>query len=128
MDLTRSSPLSGHLDPGDSVGDHFEGRGSVRRWEVDDAEVEASGCELLRLPGESLRVGRVQMEVGRRHDLARIATERGAVLGDDTLQPDVLRRRTADVVPVLGHPGDRAEGALLTAAADADRRVRPLDG
>src|ERR1700733_4729859 len=37
-----------------------------------------------------------------------------------------LRRGAADAVPVLGVAGSGAQGALLTAAADADRRMRSL--
>ena len=70
----------------------------------------------------------VEAQVGRRHDLARVATERRAVLGEHALQARVLRHRAPDEVPVLGDSGRRAQRALLAAPADADRWVRSLDG
>ena len=79
-------------------------------------------------PATAFGSSAVEAQVGRRHDLARVATERGAVLGEHALQARVLRHRPADVVPVLGDAGDRAQRALLAAATDADRRVRTLHG
>ena len=68
----------------------------------------------------------LQPDVRGQHDLFRVAADVGAVGGQHVALAGELLRRAADEVPVLGVLGRDAQGALLAAAADADRRVRAL--
>ena len=62
------------------------------------------------------------------HDLRRVPSDLGA-MGVEHLSFLVQDLdAAAGEVPVLGPAGDGTEGALLSAAADAQRRVRALDG
>ena len=60
-------------------------------------------------------------------DLLRVAAEVLAVLVQDVALAGELLGRAPQEVPVLGKPGGSAERPLLTATADADRRVGALD-
>ena len=95
------------------------------RWEVDDGQSCTDLCQCgglaggrLGIPGES--------DVTGEEDLRRVAAEVLAVLMQDVAFAGELFRRATDEVPVLGEPGGRAQRPLLTAPADADRRMGAL--
>src|SRR5262245_34848163 len=61
-------------------------------------------------------------------DGCRIAPDCGAVFVEDGAQAAELVGRTATVVPDVSVLRHHAQRQLLAAAADDERRVRPLDG
>ena len=73
------------------------------------------------------RIVVVNDELDRPLDLVRIAPDRRAMLAQDAVLVLEDRDVVAGRIPDVGVFGDHAEGQLLAAAADDDRRVGPLD-
>src|SRR6516162_4210103 len=64
--------------------------------------------------------------MGRPDDLFRVAPYVRAMCGQHVALAREQVRRTAGEVPVLGVPSGDAQCPLFAAAADTDRRMRPL--
>ena len=65
-------------------------------------------------------------QVDRAGDLVHVASDGGAVPGEHVLQLKPVLRALGDGVPLLRPARHRAQRARLAAAADRDRRMRPL--
>src|SRR5690348_4380537 len=118
-------------DPGERrqrLGQRLEraGLGVVRQVQDDlvGTGVAVAGHCRQDSPEPAVLVG---ADVDGTGDLAHVPADRGAVPGEDLLQLEPVLRAGHDGVPLLGPAGHRAQGALLAAAADGDRRVGPLD-
>ncbi len=101
------------------------GLGVVREVHDDqvDARVAVGGCRR----DDGLQAGvRGDANVDRAGDLVHVPADRVAVPGQDFLQLEPLLRAFCDGVPLLRPARHRAQCALLAAAADGDRRMRPL--
>jgi 3-hydroxyisobutyrate dehydrogenase-like beta-hydroxyacid dehydrogenase len=109
------------------LGQRLEGirLGVVR--EVHDDQVHA--CVAVgggRRDGGPQAGVRIHANVDRTSDLVHVPADRGAVPGQDFLQLEPLLRALGDGVPLLRPERHRTQRALLAAAADGDRRMRPL--
>jgi hypothetical protein len=71
---------------------------------------------------------RPEAQVDRTGDLAHVPSDGGAVPGQDVLKLEPLLRALGERVPLLGPARHGAQRAPLAAAADRDRRMRPLHG
>src|SRR5437763_3561850 len=111
----------------EGVGQRLQDRRGVGRRQVDDPEIEAGIGVRGGLVGHRRYVpAGGQPQMGRRHDLARIASDVGAVPMQHLELVGEHFGAAAGQVPVLGPPGHGAEGSLFTGAADADGRMGPL--
>ena len=99
----------------------------MRGREYYDRQVETlfaqRRCGVHDRPGIT---SRAQPDVAGHHDLRGIPADVAAVRVKHVALARELLRRAADKVPVLREPRGSAQRAALTAAADTDRRVRPL--
>ena len=101
----------------------------MRRWQVDDAEVETGVLPPRRVLDhgrDRIDGRRGEPQVRRGHDLVDVAADVGAVLGEDLARPRVVVDRPAGHVPVLRVAGHGPQRALRAGSADDDGRVRPL--
>ena len=95
--------------------------------QVHDDEVDARVAVGGRRRDRGLQATvRVDAHVDRTSDLVHVAPDGGAVPGQHLLQLEPVLRALRDGVPLLGEARHGAQRALLAAAADGDRRVRPL--
>src|ERR1022692_4092599 len=118
--------LLGLVEFGKGIGQRFEHVGGVRRSQLDDGEV---GTSVGQRGGARRRCGGIAVEADmtRQRDLCWVPPQIRAMLVQHGTLAVELRRRPSDEVPVLGKAGRSAERAPLAAAADADRRMRPLE-
>jgi len=95
--------------------------------QVHDDEVDARVAVGGRRRDRGLQATvRVDAHVDRTSDLVHVPPDGGAVPGQHLLQLEPVLRALRDGVPLLGEARHGAQRALLAAAADGDRRVRPL--
>jgi len=95
--------------------------------QVHDDEVDARVAVGGRRRDRGLQATvRVDAHVDRTSDLVHVPPDGGAVPGQHLLQLEPVLRSLRDGVPLLGEARHGAQRALLSAAADGDRRVRPL--
>ncbi len=109
------------------LGQRLEGIGLGMVREVRDDQVDAHVAVGGRRRDDGLQAGgRVDADVDRAGDFGHVPADRGAVPGQDFLQLEPLLRALCDGVPLLRPERHRAQCALLAAATDGDRRMRPL--
>jgi len=109
------------------LGQRLEGVGVRVIREVHDDQVDAEVTVGGRRCDHGLQVPvGLHADVDRAGDLVHVAPEGGAVPGEHLLQLKPLLRALGDGVPLLGPARHGTQRALLSAAADRDRRVRLL--
>ncbi|MGB6584119.1 MAG: DUF1932 domain-containing protein, partial [Streptosporangiaceae bacterium] len=109
------------------LGQRLEGIGLGVVRQVHDDQVDARVAVGGGRRYDGLQAGvRGDADVDRAGDLVHVPADRVAVPGQDFPQLEPLLRVICDDVPLLRPARDRAQCALLAAAADGDRRMRPL--